>query len=102
MKPTSLKLDGMRWSVDTPAFIKEACENCQGGMYAVCWDILVGLLGQVAHRATELNDPVLLVIMLRLNLVDVDGSDITTNSSSRNQIIEKLLKEIEYETRDNS
>lgn len=101
MKPTSLELNGMVWSVNTPAFLKEACENCNSGMYAVCWNIFENLLGQVAHRAIELNDPVMLILMLRLNLVDIDGTDITTNSASRNKLIDDLLIEIKNESRNN-
>lgn len=101
MIPTSLKLDGMSFSVDTPAFLKEAAENCNGGMYAVCWNIFKNLLEQVAFRSTELNDPVLLVLMLRLNLVEIYGMHITTNPASRNKLIKELLIEIENETRNN-
>ena len=65
---TDNKLD---FDVNTPQFLKEACCNCNGGMYAVCWNIFKGLLAQVAERATELNDPVLNALMIRLNLYDV-------------------------------
>lgn len=62
------------FDVNTPQFLKEAAENCNGGMYAICWNIFRNLLLQVAKRATEINDPVLDVLMLKLNLYDVDLS----------------------------
>lgn len=48
----------LSFDVNTPQFLKEACENSNGGMYAVCWNIFRNLLAQVAERATELKDPV--------------------------------------------
>lgn len=60
MKVIPTKLDvfnmgnNLSFDVNTPQFIKEACENSNGGMYAVCWNIFKTLLAQVAERATEL------------------------------------------------
>lgn len=59
------------FDVNTPQFLKEACEGANGGMYAVCYNIFKGLLAQVAERATELHDPVLDALMIRLNLYEV-------------------------------
>lgn len=59
------------FDVNTPQFLKEACEGSNGGMYAVCYNIFKGLLAQVAERATELHDPVLDALMIRLNLYEV-------------------------------
>lgn len=59
------------FDVNTPQFLKEACEDAKGGMYAVCYNIFKGLLAQVAKRATELHDPVLDALMIRLNLYEV-------------------------------
>ena len=59
------------FDVNTPQFLKEACEDANGGMYAVCYNIFKGLLAQVAERATELHDPVLDALMIRLNLYEV-------------------------------
>lgn len=64
-----------QFNVNTPQFIKEAAENCNGGMYGVCWNVFRMLLLQVAERAAELNDPILNVLMLRLNLYDVPIED---------------------------
>ena len=88
--PTKLDVfnmgDKLSFDVNTPAFLKEACENTKGGMYAVCWNIFKSLLVQVAERATELNDPVLNALMIRLNLCEIPNKD-------RYKVI-KQLKEI--------
>lgn len=65
----------LSFDVNTPKFLKEACENSVGGMYAVCWNIFKGLLAQVAERATELNDPVLNTLMIRLNLYEIPNKE---------------------------
>ena len=82
--------DNWQFDVNTPQFLKEAAENCNGGMYAVCWNTFRRLLCMVAERATELNDPILNALMLRLNLYDVPNEE-------RWKIIEKLRKEWEDE-----
>ena len=88
--PTKLDVFNMgkilRFDVNTPQFLKEACENVTGGMYAVCWNIFKNLLAQVAERATELNDPILDTLMIRLNLYEIPNKE-------RYKII-KQLKEI--------
>ena len=54
--PTKLNVfntgDKLSFDVNTPQFLKEACENVSGGMYAVCWNLFKNLLEQVAERAT--------------------------------------------------
>lgn len=80
-KVVKTKLDvfnmGDKWSFDvnTPQFLKEACENSNGGMYAVCWNIFRNLIAQVAERATELNDPVLNALMIRMNLYEIPNKE---------------------------
>lgn len=83
MIPTKLNVFDTQFDINTPQFLKEACENCKGGVYAVCWNVFLNLLGMVAERATELNDPILNVLMLRLNLYDVRNED-------RHKIINKI------------
>jgi len=77
--PTKLDVfnmgDKLSFDVNTPQFLKEACENSNGGMYAVCWNVFRNLLAQVAERATELNDPVLNTLMIRLNLYEVSNDE---------------------------
>lgn len=77
--PTKLDVFNMgnklSFDVNTPQFLKEACENANGGMYAVCWNIFKNLLAQVAERATELNYPVLNTLMIRLNLYEIPNKE---------------------------
>lgn len=77
--PTKLDVfnigNNLSFDVNTPQFLKEACENANGGMYAVCWNIFKSLLAQVAERATELNDPVLNTLMIRLNLYEIPNNE---------------------------
>lgn len=93
--PTKLDVfnmdDKLYFDVNTPQFLKEACENTNGGMYAVCWNVFRNLLAQVAERATELNDPVLNTLMIRLNLYEIPNKE-------RYKII-KQLKEIYDESK---
>ena len=71
------------FDVNFPGFIKEACENCNGGMYAITWNIFKNLIGQVAQRATELHDPVLDALMIKLNLYELPNEE-------RRKMISKL------------
>lgn len=80
----------MSFDVNTPQFLKEACENCENGMYAICWNIFRTLLWMVAERASELNDPVLNALMIRMNLYEIPNK-------KRYTIIKKLKKE--YDSR---
>lgn len=84
--------DGSKLSFDvnTPAFLKEACENCEHGIYAVCWNVFRNLLHLVAARAIEINDPILNVLMIRLNLYEIPNN-------KRYEIINKL--KLEYDSR---
>ena len=86
--PTKLDVFSTQFDVNTPGFLKEAAENCNGGMYAICWNIFRTLIAMVAERATELNDPIMNVLMLRLNLYEVPNEE-------RHKIIEQIRKEIE-------
>lgn len=65
----------MTFDVNFPQFTKEACENCNGGLYGITWNILRNLIGQVAERATELGDPVLDALMIKLNLYELPNEE---------------------------
>lgn len=86
--PTKLDVFSMQFDVDTPRFLKEVIENSDCRMYGACWNIFRSLLVQVAQRATELNDPIMDVLMIRLNLYEVPVEE-------RHKIIEQIKKEIE-------
>lgn len=87
--PSSIEdkiLKQFQFDVNTPQFMKEACENCDGGMYAVCWNVFRELIAMVAQRATEINDPLLNILMLRLNLYEMPNEE-------RVKCIERITKE---------
>lgn len=76
LKPTKVNaFDQMTFDVNTPQFLKEAAENCENGMYAIVWNIFRQLLACVAERATELQDPVLDALMIKLNLYEIPNSE---------------------------
>lgn len=86
----------MSWDVDTPQFMKEACENVTGGMYGICWNIFKNLLAMVATRATELNDPVMNVLMLKLNLYGFPKDGKPLDNHVRRELIKQYTNEIQY------
>lgn len=65
----------LQFDINTPGFIKEVAENSGSRMYSVCWNIFQRLIAMVAERATELNDPIMNVLMLRMNLYEVDHEE---------------------------
>lgn len=89
--PTKLDVfNEMQFDIDLPAFLKEVIENSGQRLYAPTWNILKIHLLNLAQRATELNDPILNVLMLRMNFYEVPAQD-------RHKIIEKIKEEIEKE-----
>lgn len=97
--PTKLDVFNMgkrvSFDVNTPQFLKEACENSIGGMYAVCWNVFRSLLAQVAERATELNDPVLNTLMIRLNLYEIPNSERYKMIKNMKELYDKSVKQQE-------
>lgn len=76
LKPTKVNaFEQMTFDVNTPQFLKEACENCEHGMYSIVWNIFRQLIVDVAERATELQDPVLDALMIKLNLYEMPNSE---------------------------
>lgn len=66
--PATSKLD---WSCHTPNLLKEVLTNESAGVLRMPLTIFGQLLAEVATRASELNDPALNLLMLRLTLYDV-------------------------------
>jgi len=64
-------------------------------MYAVCWNVFRNLLAQVAERATELNDPVLNTLMIRLNLYEIPNKDRYKVIEQLNEMYDKSVKQQE-------
>lgn len=90
MIKTKLDVFSRQFDVNTPQFLKEACENCEGGMYEICWNVFRNLIAMVAERATELNDPIMNVLMIRLNLYEMPNEE-------RYKVIEQMRKRYEKE-----
>ena len=64
------KFEG-QWRVNTPAFLREIMINSQVNGMKVPMQIFATLLGEVATRASELNDPELNALMCRLALYEI-------------------------------
>lgn len=56
------------WKCHTPKLFAEILQNKGAAILRVPLMILLGILGEVAQRAIELNDPELSILMLRLTL----------------------------------
>lgn len=81
----------LKFSVDTPALLKEICDcslDKNNGLIGSCLNIFRQILAELAERAIELNDPKLNILMIRLNLYEVENKD-------RLKVIEKLQKAAE-------
>ena len=95
--PTKLDVfnmgDKLSFDVNTPQFLKEACEYVNGGMYAACWNVFRILLAQVAERATELNDPVLNTLMIRLNLYEIPNKERYNIIKQLKEMYDKSVKQ---------
>lgn len=88
-------LQKMEWSVDTPALLNDIIPNVMQ-KESISPSILVifrGLLAEVAQRATELHDPQLDILMLRLNLYEMEGKNGAEKNHNRVKMIEVLKKE---------
>lgn len=80
---------GMTFRAHTPNLFKELWECSGMRIYGKVIRIFLALLNDVAERATEINDPVLNALMLKLRLYEVEKeSDIP-------KLIKKLKEEYE-------
>lgn len=86
----------LEWSCDTPALLNDIIPNAMA-KETISPSILVifrGLLAEVAQRATELHDPQLDILMLRLNLYEMDGKNGEEKNHNRVKLIEMLKKQL--------
>lgn len=60
-----------QWKVNTPQLLREILVNNQTQILDRPLQIFAGILGQVASRASELNDPELNALMCRLALYEI-------------------------------
>lgn len=63
-------MNDMVFKVDIPRLLKEIAECSKSTPYPVIFTILTRVLGILAERAIEINDPALNIIMLRLGLYE--------------------------------
>lgn len=63
-------MDDMVWNVDMPRLLKEIAECSKSTPYPVTFTILARVLGILAERAIEINDPALNIIMMNLGLYE--------------------------------
>lgn len=65
------------WLIDTPAFTKELIEGHPSpGPLITGMNLFRAVLCKVAARASELDDPQLNILMLRLRLYEAEHADI--------------------------
>jgi len=85
----------MKWKVATHSLFKEIIQTSkEGEAVRIPLNIMLDLLRQVAQRATELNDPKLNALMLRLALYDISNPD---DPKYNPKLVEKYLKILEGE-----
>jgi len=70
-----MTVEKLEWKVHTSALLDEVLLNSGTGILATPLRIFRGLLHDVAVRASELNDPALNILMLRLTLYDAADPD---------------------------
>ena len=63
-------MNDMVWKVDLPKFLKEIAECSRSTPYTVTFKILNSVLGILAERAIEIDDPALNIIMMNLGLYE--------------------------------
>lgn len=82
----------MEWSVNTPDLLNDIIPNMRASesISPSIITIFGSLLAEVAKRATELHDPKLDSLMLRLNLYECEGADGDAKNKWRVKMIDKL------------
>lgn len=63
-------MNDMVFKVDMPRLLKEIAECSKSAPYPVIFTILTRVLGILAERAIEIDDPALNIIMLNLGLYE--------------------------------
>ena len=85
--------DENQFDCDYPHFLKEVIENSDCKMYGAAWNVFLYYIRAIATRATELNDPVLNALMLKMGLYEVPIKDRKKMIKKCEHIYNKLLKE---------
>jgi len=83
----------LQWKVHTVELFKDIAANPECSMHRIPLNILQNLLAQVAQRATELHDPILDRLMIRLTLYSVaNPNEADYDAEIVVQILEKAEK----------
>lgn len=84
----------LEWSVNTPDLLKDIIPNMRASesISPSIITIFGSLLAEVAERATELHDPKLDSLMLRLNLYECEGASGDAKNKWRVRMIDRLEK----------
>lgn len=84
----------LEWSVNTPDLLKDIIPNMRASesISPSIITIFGSLLAEVAKRATELHDPKLDSLMLRLNLYECEGANGEDKNKWRVGMIDRLEK----------
>lgn len=93
--PTKLDIiKDLHFDIDLPSFLKitENSEREQG-IHDARWGIFKIHLDNIAARASEINDPVLNLIMLRMNMYEVTPEERIKYISEFEKEIAKAIKE---------
>lgn len=80
----------LEWKVHTHGLFQEILENPQCSTLKVPLNILLGILRQVAKRASEINDAELNKLMIRLCLYSIANPD---DPEFDYEVISKILDE---------
>ncbi len=64
-----------QFDCDVPRLMKEIADNSGGKVYQQVWNIFQNMLAQVAVRATELHDPVMDALMLRMGMYEIKPNE---------------------------
>lgn len=87
-------MNDMVFKVDMPRLLKEIAECSKSTAYPKTFVILTCVLGILAERAIEINDPALNIIMMHLGLYE------GVHDKNANKVIDQLRKLIEEGTND--
>lgn len=92
--------DDLHFRVDTPALLKEICDNClpnSGAILKIPMNIFKNLLAGVAGRAAELNDPIMNKLMFDLTLYDLPYPTSNEYREVKNKVYEAARIQFELE-----
>jgi len=85
-------MEKLKWKIATYELFKEILGNPNCVLLTQPINILLGLLRETAQRCTEINDPKLNALMIRLGLYDISNP---SDPKFDQKLVEKYLKILE-------